>query len=164
MDIYCVFMYCDEIAASVQVALEFKMKPVIVALVIFLGVLSAPSYAARIEARIDLSQQKMRVYQNGVVRHVWPISSGRKGYRTPTGNYRPTRMYKEYYSKKYYNSPMPYSIFFRGGYAIHGTNAVKHLGRPASHGCIRLHSKNARTLYNLVRRHGSGNARISIRH
>ena len=140
------------------------MKPVIVALVIFLGVLSAPSYAARIEARIDLSQQKMRVYQNGVVRHVWPISSGRKGYRTPTGNYRPTRMYKEYYSKKYYNSPMPYSIFFRGGYAIHGTNAVKHLGRPASHGCIRLHPKNARTLYNLVRRHGSGNASISIRH
>jgi lipoprotein-anchoring transpeptidase ErfK/SrfK len=63
-------------------------------------------------------------------------------------------MYKRYFSKKYNGSPMPYSIFFRGGYAVHGTNAVSQLGRPASHGCVRLRTKNAARLYSLVKRHG----------
>ena len=139
------------------------MRLFLVAIVMFMGLSTISAHAARVEARIDISQQKMRVYQSGKLKYVWAISSGRKGYRTPTGTYRPTRMYREYYSKKYYNSPMPHSIFFRGGYAIHGTNAIRQLGRPASHGCIRLHPSNARTLYNLVKRHGSGNARISIR-
>jgi lipoprotein-anchoring transpeptidase ErfK/SrfK len=58
---------------------------------------------------------------------------------------------------------MPHSIFFRGGYAIHGTGYTKYLGRPASHGCVRLHPAHARTLYNLVRRHGRGNTRIRVR-
>ena len=58
---------------------------------------------------------------------------------------------------------MPHSIFFHGGYAIHGTNAIKRLGRPASHGCIRLHPSNARTLFNLVNRNGPRNTRIAIR-
>ena len=56
-----------------------------------------------------------------------------------------------HYSSKYENSPMPHSIFFRGGYAIHGTGYIKSLGRPASHGCIRLHPRNAAALYQLVR-------------
>jgi lipoprotein-anchoring transpeptidase ErfK/SrfK len=73
-------------------------------------------------------------------------------------------MTKMHYSRKYNNSPMPYSIFFRGGYAIHGTGDLKALGRPASHGCIRLHPENAKTLYNLVSSVGAKNARISITH
>ena len=71
-------------------------------------------------------------------------------------------MYVRYFSKKYHNSPMPHSIFFRGGYAIHGTTSIKSLGRPASHGCVRLHPSNAATLYSLVKQAGSGNTRISI--
>lgn len=126
------------------------------------GLFTAPAFSAAVEARIDLSQQKMRVYQYGRLVHVWKISSGRRGYTTPTGSYRPTRMYREYYSRKYDNSPMPHSIFFRGGYAIHGTNYIKRLGRVASHGCIRLHPSNARTLYNMVQRNGRSNARIRI--
>ena len=126
------------------------------------GLFTVPAFSAAVEARIDLSQQKMRVYQHGRLVHVWPISSGRRGYATPTGTYRPTRMYREYYSRKYDNSPMPHSIFFRGGYAIHGTNYIKRLGRVASHGCIRLHPSNARTLYNMVQRNGRRNARIRI--
>ena len=59
-------------------------------------------------------------------------------------------------------SPMPYSIFFYGGYAIHGTNYVKALGRPASHGCVRLHPSNAAALYSLVKQHGPGNTKIVI--
>jgi lipoprotein-anchoring transpeptidase ErfK/SrfK len=67
-----------------------------------------------------------------------------------------------HYSQKYDNSPMPNSIFFLGGYAIHGTYYVKNLGRPASHGCIRLSPGNAAKLYGLVKRHGLGATRITI--
>jgi hypothetical protein len=48
---------------------------------------------------------------------------------------------------------MPYSIFFDGGYAIHGSYEISHLGRPASHGCIRLHPENAAVLFELVKAH-----------
>jgi lipoprotein-anchoring transpeptidase ErfK/SrfK len=55
-----------------------------------------------------------------------------------------------HYSRKYDNAPMPHSIFFKGGYAIHGTNHVGMLGRPASHGCVRLSPANASILYAIV--------------
>jgi lipoprotein-anchoring transpeptidase ErfK/SrfK len=64
-----------------------------------------------------------------------------------------------HYSKKYDNAPMPHSIFFRGGYAIHGTYATGALGRPVSHGCVRLSPAHAAQLYDMVKREG---ARISI--
>jgi lipoprotein-anchoring transpeptidase ErfK/SrfK len=69
-----------------------------------------------------------------------------------------------WYSIKYDNAPMPYAIFFNGGYAIHGTDHVKRLGRPASHGCVRLHPRNAAALYARVRQAGRNNTRISIAH
>ena len=138
------------------------MKFVFAFLVIFTSMFVNPALAATVEARIDLSQQKMKVYRNGRLKYTWKISSGRRGYTTPTGSYSPKRMYRKYYSKKYHNSPMPHSIFFRGGYAVHGTGAIKRLGRVASHGCVRLHPDNARKLYNLVERVGAKNARIKI--
>lgn len=124
----------------------------------------APGYASAssIEARIDLSQQKMHVYQNGLLRYSWKVSTARSGYRTPVGSWRPTRMHKMWYSRKYNMSPMPYSIFFLGGYAVHGTNDIKRLGRPASHGCVRLHPENARKLFSMVQRVGARNAKIRI--
>ncbi len=119
---------------------------------------------AKVVAKIDISSQKMYVYVNGKVRYSWPVSTARRGYRTPIGSFRPTRMHKMWYSRKYHNSPMPNSIFFRGGYAIHGTGAIRSLGRPASHGCIRLHPANALALYNLVKSHGPRNTSIRIQH
>ncbi len=113
-------------------------------------------------AKIDLSSQRMKVYQNGRLKYVWKVSTARRGYRTPLGTYRPTRMYKRYFSKKYYNSPMPNAIFFRGGYAIHGTNAERQLGRVASHGCVRLSRKNAKKLYALVKKNGRKRTLIKI--
>ena len=118
--------------------------------------------SAGVIARIDISKQTMTVSEDGNVLYSWSVSTAGSGYRTPRGSYRPIRMHKMWYSRKYDNSPMPYSIFFHGGYAIHGTNAVKSLGRPASHGCIRLHPSNAKTLYNLVQAHGSKNTRIIL--
>jgi lipoprotein-anchoring transpeptidase ErfK/SrfK len=115
-----------------------------------------------IVARINLSRQRMEVTVDGVPRYSWPISTARRGYRTPVGSYRPQRMYRRYFSRKYDNAPMPYSIFFNGGYAIHGTTDLKRLGRPASHGCVRLHPSNAATLFALVRDYGPGNTRIIV--
>lgn len=118
--------------------------------------------ASEVEARIDIRAQRMIVSVDGEVRHIWKVSTGRKGFSTPRGAYKPQRMHVRYFSRKYYNSPMPYSIFFRGGYAIHGTTAIDRLGGPASHGCVRLATGNARTLFNLVRSAGPARTRIII--
>lgn len=127
--------------------------------------LAAPqgAQAGQISATIDLSSQRMFVSLGGKPLYSWAVSTGKQGYRTPTGSYRPIRMYREYYSRKYDNAPMPHSIFFRGGYAIHGTGDVRHLGHPASRGCVRLAPGNARKLYDLVLEHGRGSTRISVR-
>ncbi|MCB1386424.1 MAG: L,D-transpeptidase [Nitratireductor sp.] len=138
------------------------MKKLLGAVFLAATFFATPSLASGIEAKIDLSEQTMYVYQNGFLMHRWKVSTARSGYRTPTGSYRPQRMYKKYFSRKYDNAPMPYSIFFHGGYAIHGTNHLKALGRPASHGCVRLHPENAAQLYSMVQRAGSGNTRIKI--
>ncbi|MEO1205767.1 MAG: L,D-transpeptidase [Pseudomonadota bacterium] len=111
---------------------------------------------------VDLTRQRMTVRQRGKVTNTFKISSGRKGYRTPTGHYRPKWMTKMHYSRKYDNAPMPYSIFYHGGYAIHATYATGRLGAPASHGCIRLSPANAKRLYNLVLKHKRANTRIVV--
>ena len=126
---------------------------------------AAPSFATvndEIQIRVDLAKQKMFVSINGWKKYTWPISSAREGFDTPEGLYRPTRMYETYRSKEYNNAPMPYSIFFYRGYAIHGTSAVKSLGTPASHGCIRLDPDNAKQLYELVDVNGKNNTRVFI--
>lgn len=105
----------------------------------------------------------MRVVVGGVPQYTWPVSTARKGYYTPRGDFRPTRMAVVYYSRKYDNSPMPHSLFFKGGFAIHGTEYIRSLGRPASHGCVRLHPANAAVLYSLVREYGAINTAIHIR-
>ena len=129
-----------------------------------LGVVFAyPAVAeAQIVAKINLSSQRMNVYVDGVARYNWPVSTARPGYRTPTGTFRPTAVVRYHRSTIYSGSPMPYSIFFLRGYAIHGSYEIKHLGRPVSHGCIRLHPSNAAALYSLVRQRGAGNTVIQI--
>jgi lipoprotein-anchoring transpeptidase ErfK/SrfK len=128
----------------------------------FLGIAAIGPALADVRVRIDKSSQSMTVAVNGYVQYVWPVSTGKRGYSTPLGTYRPFRLEPSWYSRKYDNAPMPHSIFFRGGYAIHGTTHVSQLGRPASRGCIRLHPSNARALFSLVRRHGMKNTRITI--
>lgn len=122
------------------------------------------SLANRLVAHVDLSSQTMTVKKDGRTLYNWRVSTARSGYRTPTGKWSPTRMHKMWYSRKYDMSPMPYSIFFYGGYAIHGTNAVSRLGRPASHGCVRLDTRNARKLYQLTKQVGAQNMRVVITH
>ena len=117
--------------------------------------LAAPSYAhAYVDINIDLSSQTMTVHSGSGETYVWPISSGRAGHATPRGVFRPRALYAMVHSAKYGNAPMPHSIFFYGQYAIHGTTAVGDLGRPASHGCVRLSPGHAATLFAMVQRKG----------
>src|SRR5215208_6821916 len=125
---------------------------------------SAGPAVADVRASIDLSAQAMTVTVDGLHYATWRVSTARRGYHTPIGSFRPYLLKRMHYSSKYENSPMPYSIFFRGGYAIHGTGYVKSLGRPVSHGCVRLHPRNAATLYRLVRSYGMSSTRIVIHH
>ena len=118
--------------------------------------------AGKVVAKIDLSEQRMTVTVDGWHYGTWKVSTARRGYRTPTGTWRPKSLQRMHYSKKYHNSPMPYSVFYLGGYAIHGTRATRYLGRPASHGCIRLRTANAATFFDLVKRHGRANTRIKV--
>ena len=133
-----------------------------VALATMLFGAGAEAGAAGLEARIDVATQTMTVSREGRVLYRWKVSTARKGYVTPRGSYRPQRLHRMWYSRKYDNSPMPYSVFYHGGYAIHGTGAVRQLGRPASHGCVRLHPANAKTFFALVQKSGKDNTTISI--
>ena len=138
------------------------MRSLRLALALTITSLFAATAHAGIVARIDMSVQVMDVFEDGQLAYSWPASTARTGYHTPVGSYRPTRLAAMWYSRKYDNSPMPHSIFFRGGYAIHGTGAIRSLGRPASHGCVRLHPAHAATLYRLVQAYGSKNTQIIL--
>lgn len=137
-----------------------KVRLLYAAVILFFG-FSAAAHAS-VVAKVDLSRQEMEVYVHGELRYVWPVSTGRRGYRTPTGSYRPTFLSRFHRSSKYNNAPMPHSVFFRGGYAIHGTYSIGRLGRTASHGCIRLHPQDARHFFNMVRDYGRSRTRIVI--
>jgi lipoprotein-anchoring transpeptidase ErfK/SrfK len=126
------------------------------------GFFSASAAQASMVIHIDKSTQQMSVEVDGSTRYVWAVSTGRAGYGTPSGTYRPQRMARSWFSRKYYNSPMPHSIFFHGGFAIHGSYEIRRLGGPASHGCVRLHPGNAATLYALVQSQGMGATRIVV--
>ena len=123
---------------------------------------SMQAYAASLVAKVNVSAQTMTVTKHGRVIHVWKVSTARKGYITPRGSWRPKRMHRMWHSRKYDMSPMPYSVFYHRGYAIHGTNYVKSLGRPASHGCVRLATANAAKFYALVKQIGRRNTRIVV--
>ena len=141
-----------------------RTKLVSLGLVLMLIVASQPANAAqRVRAEIDLSEQRLSLFIDGRLQDTWRVSTARRGYRTPIGSFRPKRLERKWFSRKYDWAPMPHSIFFLGGYAIHGTTEIKRLGRPVSHGCIRLHPTNAARLFQLVRQVGKANTRIVIR-
>jgi len=114
-------------------------------------------------ADIDLTTQTLTVSDASGELYRWPVSSARAGYRTPTGTFTVNWTSRMHYSRQYDWSPMPYAVFFNRGVAVHGTAAVGSLGRPASHGCVRLHTRNAKTFYNLVHKHGTRLTKVVVR-
>jgi hypothetical protein len=105
--------------------------------------------AAEVVVSINKSTQTMRVLVDGSERHNWIVSTGVGG-GPHSGSYQPGRMERKWASRKYGMAPMPYSIFFDGNYAIHGTVKIAQLGRRASKGCVRLHPRDAAVLFALV--------------
>ena len=143
------------------VTVKSRILSAIAGLVI-LGAGTAGAGAATLVAKVNVGSQTMEVMRQGRVIHTWKVSTARRGYITPRGQWRPIRMHKMWYSRKYDNAPMPYAVFYYGGYAIHGTNAVSMLGTPASHGCVRLETVNAQKFYTLVREIGPGNTKVIV--
>lgn len=131
-----------------------RVMGLVTAVLVGLGLWAAPAEAA-VNIQVDLSTQTMHVRSAGGAAYDWPVSTARMGYVTPNGHYGVQSLQAMHYSKKYHNSPMPHSIFFHGGYAIHGTYATGSLGAAASHGCVRLSPGHAAQLYDMVRAEGA---------
>jgi hypothetical protein len=133
------------------------------ALVVAAAVVVANAARAEISIIVDKSAQRMTVKRDGVLLYNWPVSTGRRGYATPSGAFTAFRMEADHFSKEWDDAPMPYSIFFTQiGHAIHGTNDAQHLGRPVSHGCVRLSVANAETLYGLVQEDGVLHTKVTL--
>ena len=130
---------------------------------LFLLLVAPAAEAAEVTVLIDLSDQQMTVWRHHEVAGVWPVSTARAGKCTPTGVFRPQVLKEEHYSTRYDGAPMPWSIFFSGHYAIHGTTQVDRLGEPASAGCVRLHPENAKALFGWVQEAGKAETLIFIR-
>jgi len=121
------------------------MRKLLIAMMLF-----ATPAMAQTDITISKSRQRM-IVNSSEGSYSWPVSTARRGYYTPTGTFHPYSLQPMHYSRKYDNAPMPHSIFFSGGYAIHATPHTGNLGRPASHGCVRLSPANAATLYGIVK-------------
>lgn len=120
---------------------------------------------------IDKSTQTARLYLDGRYVDQYLVSTGRSGYETPNFNKRfDGRIYERYDSSKYPGGDymglgnMPYAMFISGGIALHGTpeGNWRRLGRPASHGCIRMHPDHARYINGLLRQIGVKNSWVTV--
>jgi lipoprotein-anchoring transpeptidase ErfK/SrfK len=132
---------------------------------VFAALLALPVFdraLAAIVVDIDRADQTMSVSVDGAQRYHWRVSTARRGYVTPPGSYHPQMLARRWFSSRYYNSPMPHSIFFYKGYAIHGTYEISRLGGPASHGCVRLDPDHAAILFDLVEREGMRSTTIVV--
>jgi lipoprotein-anchoring transpeptidase ErfK/SrfK len=132
------------------------------ALALVLALLPGQALADRVLARVSISSQTMMVFHEGRLLFTWPVSTAKAGKITPAGTYEPEFLSKNHRSRRYNNAPMPYAIFYDGNYAIHGTDQIKRLGKPASHGCVRLHPDNAKILFQMVKAEGMENTRVVI--
>jgi len=145
-----------------EVAMRHVRKSVFIVAAMVAFTLSAGAARAELLIRVDQSTQRMVVAVDGALLHEWPVSTGRPGFETPTGAFRPNRMDADHYSQEYDQAPMPYAVFFDlKGHAIHGS--FEPIGRPAaSHGCVRLEPANAAKLFALIAQQKMANTRVEI--
>jgi lipoprotein-anchoring transpeptidase ErfK/SrfK len=129
-----------------------------------LALLAAPASAATLVAKVSLSTQTMTVIHRGAAKYNWKVSTARAGKVTPTGTWTAKYLKRFHRSSRYGWAPMPYSIFYSGNFAVHGTNSTAKLGSPASAGCIRLSRTNAATLFEMAKREGLKNTKIVVVH
>ena len=122
-----------------------RLLVLLVAPVILLCLPLAQGATAGVVVTINKATQRMTVAVGGEARYSWPVSTG------------------GHYSREWDDAPMPHSIFFTSaGHAIHGTDAVRRLGSPASHGCVRLAPGHAAKLFALIQSEGLGSTKIVV--
>jgi len=140
-----------------------RIRRLAVALAAGLAVLEFYAAHAAVLIHVDKAAQTMTVSVDGKERYVWKVSTGMAAYDTPDGQFQAFRMERDHFSREWDDAPMPYSIFFtQEGHAIHGSYDIKHIGRPASHGCVRLAKENAAVLFDLVKEQGLKNTRVVL--
>lgn len=154
-----------QVLKALNVWMRPAMKGLLSLLTIMGTLLLSPEVAssATVTANVNISTQTMTVMHRGAVVGRWPVSTARRGKVTPTGVWTAKWLSRNHRSSRYNNAPMPYSIFYNGNYAVHGTNQTNKLGRPASAGCVRLAPQHAAILYSLVKAEGLANTRIIVR-
>jgi hypothetical protein len=98
----------------------------------------------------DRWHHQVNLYNSGALLNSWLVRGG--GYYTPTrlGNFKVFLRDIDHYSTTFNNAPMPYSQFFSGGEALHGSRYMVDPFSGHSHGCINMWVKDARQLWNLT--------------
>ena len=113
--------------------------------------------------------QTLTMYENGVEILKEKVSTGKEERvkaasgrtyisTTPKGYFRPTKLYRDYLSYTW-NAPMPNSVFFIGGIAVHATGESNYplLGKRASGGCVRVKLETSKLIREKVMETGKGN-------
>jgi hypothetical protein len=107
------------------------------------------------EIRIDLSEQTLEQRLGGVVLQTYIVSTGRPGMKTPVGDFTVLAKHDRAWSRSA-KLWMPWWMqFTRRGHGIHELpewpggkkEGANHLGKPVSHGCVRLGIGPAKALY-----------------
>ncbi|MDO8806607.1 MAG: L,D-transpeptidase [Elusimicrobiota bacterium] len=125
---------------------------------------NALALSATVQVRVNLGTQRLTVSGPGVGK-VFKISSGLAPEHGTPGSgkcFAPDFIETMHYSSLYNKAPMPNSVFFNGNIAMHGTEAEHLLGKPASHGCIRLSKADAKTLFDIIKANGKVNTSICV--
>ena len=125
---------------------------------------------ALINIDVSIRRQTMVVKgpDGGIIFGPWHVSTTAHGMPEQKGRFAidAKRMYRVHFSSQYHGSPMPDSLFYKNGRAIHGTDHPEELGSQASMGCVRLHKANARRLFDvvqpIVKMYGTGSAIIHV--
>jgi lipoprotein-anchoring transpeptidase ErfK/SrfK len=110
-------------------------------------------------AQVDISAQKLYLWQGNRVIFSSLVSTGISRYLTPVGQFRVWGKFlfdhmeggSKARSDYYYLPNVPWVIYFYKDYALHGTYWHRNFGRPMSHGCINLSTPDAKYLYQKLR-------------
>ncbi len=99
---------------------------------------------------INLSQQRITAYAGQTPVYSAIVSTGLPGTPTVVGTF---SVYVKYrYTPMsgpgYYLPNVPHTMYFYGGYAIHGAYWHNNFGTPMSHGCVNLSLPDAEWFYN----------------
>jgi lipoprotein-anchoring transpeptidase ErfK/SrfK len=116
-----------------------------------LAVASAPTPRTRgpgTRVEVLLDRQLALVVRSGRVLRALHVSTGAKGYRTPTATFEILRKSRWSWSNEY-RAWLPFAAYFVRGVALHASARVP--VRPASHGCVRVPTSDAKWLYRTVR-------------